>query len=298
MIFSRSVTLLVFSLWTCVAAGQSYLIKPGDQWRYYDVKAEPGNNWQQNPEISIDWPKGKAPLGYGENNEATITSFGEQAKNKIITQYFVKMFTVENKALIDSLQMHLQVDDGAIIYLNGKVLKRFNLPQQVDHQTLANTSFIETAWVSESIDSSQLIDGVNMLAAQVHQIKPSSSDLRFNLSLSYNPSRAPILRDIKPLLVKQAQLVTQPTAKRFSRQFVINLAHSTKRLTIDAIGGSGDADLYAERNQPVKLSQWSWRSKGAGDESITIEQPSKGKYYIALYSYRPFADVRLMAKWH
>ena len=68
-----------------------------------------------------------APLRYGDDDIAIWIGFGPDEENKHITSYFRTGFEVPEDWLDSSLRMSPRCDDGAIIYLNGKEVMRYNL---------------------------------------------------------------------------------------------------------------------------------------------------------------------------
>ena len=83
---------------------------------------------------------GAAPLGYPESekhgtfgNIATIIDFGGDSQNKHATSYFRTTFEVEDLSKISTSGLITAgIDDSAIIYLNGKEIARYNLPEGED----------------------------------------------------------------------------------------------------------------------------------------------------------------------
>ena len=68
-------------------------------------------------------------LGYGDNDENTAVSYGDDASNKHITTYFRHTFTVDSIAEEGTVQVELKMDDGAVVYLNGTEVVRSNMPE-------------------------------------------------------------------------------------------------------------------------------------------------------------------------
>jgi len=102
--------------------------------------------------------------------------------------WFRHTFTVPDAAAFDGLQIDLQRDDGAIVWLNGSELLRDNLHYgAVNYTTLAVTAAggaDEQTWRSFSVPAAALVTGANTLAVQVHQAALNSSDTGFDLRLS------------------------------------------------------------------------------------------------------------------
>lgn len=165
-----------------------FLVPRGANWAYYDQSSVPPLGWSDPGFDDSPWPQGPAEFGYGEGDEATVVSFGPSATNKFITTYYRRSFQVSDPASITDLRMDLQLDDGALIYLNGTELLRINLyPGQVLPQTLAASEFsgnIEDSFYEFDIDPALLANGVNHLAVEVHQGAPDTSDQSFDMALS------------------------------------------------------------------------------------------------------------------
>jgi len=76
------------------------------------------------------------------------------------------------------------VDDGAIYYLNGVEVARFNMPAgAVNAATFSSVPHEANVFEVFPLDASPLVSGDNVLAVEVHQQSLSSSDVVFGLSL-------------------------------------------------------------------------------------------------------------------
>ena len=129
-------------------------------------------------------------LGYGNGDEATIISFGEDTGDKHATTYFRSIFSLDDPDSITRLTLQLDRDDGAVVYLNGVEVTRSNMPGgTVSYTTLAATCGSEISDID--IDPNQLLNGVNTLAVEVHQCSTQSSDVRFDLALTGFSSTLP-----------------------------------------------------------------------------------------------------------
>ena len=276
------------------------LISPAAQWQYYDKREAPGADWFQQHYDHASWPSGFAEFGYGDrdHDETTVTSFGQDADNKPITQYYVQSFKIDDIVGVNEPKLRLLVDDGAVVYLNGSEVFRLFLPATSNHNTLANDSLIEAVWIEHELDRSLLRAGENFIGVEVHQLTKHSSDISFDLALIYTAVLGSSAADVN-INAGQPVNVTVTQAKTFSAQYVVTLGEGVKSLDIAARGGSGDADLYVNFDRPANLSDWQQRSREPGNtQSVSYKSPPAGRYYITLFSYRPFGDVQLMANWH
>lgn len=181
-------TLLVVSFFAASAfATDVDLVPAGANWRYLDNGSDQGTAWRGPAFDDASWPSGNAELGYGDGDELTVVSYGPNSLQKYITTYFRRSFNVADPSLIESLTLRLVRDDGAVVYVNGAEVWRSNMPAGVvGNQTLAagNTSGAdESTFFETAIDPSVLSTGANVIAVEVHQESPGSSDLSFNLQL-------------------------------------------------------------------------------------------------------------------
>ncbi|HKQ39026.1 MAG TPA: Ig-like domain-containing protein [Verrucomicrobiae bacterium] len=158
------------------------LVSTGSVWRYFDNGTDPGALWMTSGFNDTSWPSGAAQLGYGDSDEATVISYGADPNNKYPAAYFRRSFNVANPAALTNLMVSFLRDDGGIIYLNGVEVLRDNMPSgAITYRTYAAGNS-EDATVAP-IDASLLVAGNNVLAAEVHQVNATSSDLSFDLSL-------------------------------------------------------------------------------------------------------------------
>lgn len=169
-----------------VPAQELTYIPFGSDWRYLDNGTDQGTSWRETGFNDSGWALGAAELGYGDGTEATLLTYGSQATNKYITYYFRRAFPVSDPATYRFLSMRLVRDDGAVVYLNGNEVWRENMPAGVlNHLTPASNTVggdDEGRAFERTVDAAGLwLTGTNVLAVEVHQATPGSSDLRFNL---------------------------------------------------------------------------------------------------------------------
>jgi|GEM_PF-1409427 alpha-1,2-mannosidase, putative len=162
------------------------LIAEQSTWKYLDKGQAAGNGWTEVDFDDSSWSSGEAMLGYDSYGKPTTkVSYGPNANNKYITTYFRKTFDAKDIPDILELDASLIRDDGAIVYLNGHEIIRTNMPAgTVDYGTYANATVgDERDRNGYVIDPSYLIEGKNVLTAEVHQVNATSSDIAFEFSL-------------------------------------------------------------------------------------------------------------------
>jgi chitodextrinase len=159
----------------------------GDVWKLNDSGANLGTAWREVGYDDAAWKSGPTEFGYGEGDEATVLSWGTNATAKPITVYGRSTFDAGSVSDVTGLRLRLLVDDGAVVYLNGTEIHRFNLPTGTITSTTRASRYIagaeERQWRTIDLPASALRPGANTLAVEVHQDAPSSSDLSLNLEL-------------------------------------------------------------------------------------------------------------------
>lgn len=166
----------------------SQYIAPGTSWRYLDGGAVAATDWKSAGFDAAAWQVGNAELGYGDGDEATVLSFGANSSKKPITYYFRRSFDAGGSVSdVTALALRAIVDDGAVVYLNGQEIWRFNLPAgEITATTRAVTAVAgsdESRWRTIELPAGALRAGENVIAVEVHQDLPGSSDLSLNLDL-------------------------------------------------------------------------------------------------------------------
>ena len=159
----------------------------GSDWKFQDSGEDLDPSWSEPKFDDGDWKSGPAPLGYGDPDIATETSYGDDEKNKHITTYLRTKFKLPANKEATALQAKLRCDDGAIITLNGREVIRYNLP---DEGVTSKTNAVEIIsgdkekeFLDFEIDPVSLQKGSNLLTVEMHQRGPTSSDLIFDMKL-------------------------------------------------------------------------------------------------------------------
>jgi hypothetical protein len=160
------------------------LVPTGSIWKFLDNGSNQETEWRESSFDDSAWQSGPAKLGYGDNDEATVVSYGPSPGNKYITTYFRHSFNVADPSAFASLILQILRDDGLVIYLNGTEIWRNSMPAgDITHTTRAAVATEALDFLEVSISSSQLLTGTNVIAVEVHQIDTGSSDLALDLQL-------------------------------------------------------------------------------------------------------------------
>ncbi len=174
------------------------LLDRGHQgWRYWDKGERPPKEWNTKDFDDTAWSTGAAPLGYGEDDIATTISFGEQENNKHPVAFFRFTFQVDAPDVNPVWIGELRCDDGAAVYLNGKSIYRYNMPDgDLTEATFASgtlSGLAESSYHAFYVEGGYLKAGENVLAISVHQANAGSSDLVMDFALKGGPEASNLL---------------------------------------------------------------------------------------------------------
>ncbi len=157
------------------------LVARAATWRYLATGVDPGTNWAAIAFDASAWNTGAAELGFGDGGEATVLAGGRT------TYYFRATFVLTNAASYNDLDLFVRRDDGVVIYLNGTEVTRNNMPTgTVTGSTLALATIAgadESTYTEFDILHTLMVNGTNVLAAEVHQANGGFVDLSFDAEL-------------------------------------------------------------------------------------------------------------------
>lgn len=192
---------LVFASGKTGLSGALYwnnLIRQGDTWKYIVPATEPSAAWRLPGFNDTSWLSGKSGIGYGDNDDATIIS-------NCISVFMRKSFQVADTAKVYSSLLHIDYDDAFVAYINGNEIARNNIGASGtipawdaradgNHEALMYSGGSPEAFLYEGIRK-YLKPGENILAIQIHNYGPTSSDLTgipfFSLYTTEPPSIPP-----------------------------------------------------------------------------------------------------------
>jgi len=152
-------------------------------WRYFLPTTSIGTNWTKASYNDVSWPSGTGGWGYGDGDDNTVLP------NPTVTVYVRMPFIVIDTAVIGSAFLHMDYDDGFVMYLNGKELTRANIgitgqPPAVEdlayeeHEALMYQGMTpEGFFISEKDLKQAITNGINILAVEVHNNDSLSDDM-------------------------------------------------------------------------------------------------------------------------
>ncbi len=166
------------------------LFDRGSLWYYYDQGSLDGENWTAS--VNSSWSRGASPLGYftsDTNNERgyqTFLDYGGDTNNKRPTYYFTRSFTLATAPKpSERFVLNFTCDDGAIIYVNGKEVGRYNMPSgTITYSSYASHyAYDNPDQGSLEIPYSSFKRGSNVLAVELHNCDNHSTDVMWDADL-------------------------------------------------------------------------------------------------------------------
>ncbi len=187
--------LLLLGGLTTLRAQTPPLLSYSDPWQYLITNGLPTGGW-----TNINYPPGESwffgssvfafPLDEPMPSPYTIaqTMLSTNYNSLIVTSFYFRttLVVTQNFATNVVINGGAVIDDGAVIYLNGREVTRFRMPTgNISHTTLANAGGeVGTRIDSFSIPGTNFIRGTNVLAVEVHQDAHTSSDVVFGMQLT------------------------------------------------------------------------------------------------------------------
>jgi len=167
----------------------SAVIQDADAWRWRYVPDAPPAGWNTLGYDASGWNLGGAVLGFGDASVVTNINTYATTAERPKAAYFVRTFQVSDTSKVTKLVLNSVADDGAVIYVNGVEVGRQNMPSgPVDQNTFASsarrTSVAEASPLVIEVPTSLLVNGTNVVAAEVHLNFRGTADVTFHLRAS------------------------------------------------------------------------------------------------------------------
>ena len=250
-----------FAGWKQKATATNQIVKLNDTWKYYDKGAAP-SNWTATSFNDNGWASGQAPLGYGMTGVKTTVSYGPNVSSKYPTTYFRKTIKLESTPTrSDIFLLNYQIDDGFVVYVNGREAGRFQMPSgNITFNSFASSyAGDEPLTGTIEISSSLFKSGDNVIAVEIHNNKADSRDIFW-----------------------AAEVFTTmgSTSEDFvSTDPVINLSSSDNTVSLIAcFAPISDAEKAAQGLTPVRINEVS------AQNGIYVNEQFKRNDWLELYN--------------
>lgn len=162
----------------------------GSNWKVNDFSF-PGSTWTNSAFDDSSWRVLPGAIGFDlarYTNLSSVVYDGVSSTNdRKATYYLRNTFTVASTTDVGAVSLQVNLDDGAVIYLNGELLSNIRCNVGSDYTNYATVASPNNGMVADSVTVpvSALVNGTNTLAVELKQIGPGSSDIRFDAALSY-----------------------------------------------------------------------------------------------------------------
>ncbi len=151
------------------------LVPIAGAWRFDDTGTDLGTAWREPGYNDSGWTSGAGLLAFSTGTLPAATNTALAADRS--TYYFRTAFNFSGATSNLSFSLRSVVDDGAVFYLNGVEIYRLNMPAgAVDYGTSASGPVGDAGYVGPiTLPASALVQGVNVLAVEVHQVTSATT---------------------------------------------------------------------------------------------------------------------------
>jgi hypothetical protein len=178
------------------------LLSITNEWKYYQ-SGDPGASWRDTTFNDTSWPVGRALLQV-ENDALPAPKNTTLAIGKT-TYYFRTRFVFPTNAAGWKLEARTVIDDGAVLYLNGSELARLGMAAgTVNYDTHANRTVGNARFEGPfELPATNLREGENLLAVEVHQSSSDSADITFGLKLDATMTVTNVHANVIPVVLNE-----------------------------------------------------------------------------------------------
>ncbi|MDB6071744.1 MAG: repeat-containing protein, partial [Verrucomicrobiales bacterium] len=169
------------------------LIAEGAAWHFLDDGTDPGAGWAEVDSAEDAWPTGGAPLGAAVTWKQTTLRrnlSGDIKQPSIMSFYFRHAFAKPELGERRNLWVTSQYDDGIVLYLNGAEIRRINMAEGPVNPSTPASEYQNKPGTDQFQLPASLLKERNVLAAEVHQREPTSTDIYFDATLAAVPATA------------------------------------------------------------------------------------------------------------
>ncbi|MCX8156387.1 MAG: lamin tail domain-containing protein [Verrucomicrobiae bacterium] len=159
-------------------------------WRYHAEGTDLGTTWRNVGYNDAAWPSGPGLFGKPQSISYPIPTGTLLNELGQTTVYFRTRFVYTGETNGFQLALSHYIDDGAVVYLNGTEILRYNMPAgTIVHSNNASASVSGNAPLIGPLmlPLTGLVAGTNVLAVEVHQAS-GSTDMAMAMNLTLTRS--------------------------------------------------------------------------------------------------------------
>ena len=185
-----AISTAIFCCLTFTQSGQSQnsidhwetVVFAEDDWKYFVGTAEPDSNWSYLNFNDSLWSLGQGGFGYGDGDDNTTLIPAQSV-------FIRKEFSLFDTSIIQSVILNADYDDAFVAYINGVEIARANIgavgvpppfyepANQPREAEMYQGGEPEYFTILPLMLNQILVEGVNILSLQVHNVDIFSSDL-------------------------------------------------------------------------------------------------------------------------
>ncbi len=168
------------------------IIPATNDWKYNYSSGDNGEKWKELDYDDSNWLMGNGIFGFGEDFIDTELRKGDLA------YYFRFFFTLDSKPEdFTFLNLSAIYDDGFVVYINEQEALRSFMPASVTIDSITKAYNHESNGYEDfdiTSEADSLVEGENIIAVEVHQAALTSSDLVWDMELTYSLQEVNITR--------------------------------------------------------------------------------------------------------
>jgi hypothetical protein len=291
------------------------LLSVGDNWKYNQTAIDLGTDWilRTYSDSGLAWSNGPGAFDAKSTPRATVA--GEtvgtqlalkQSGTNRVTYYFRTHMDFHpwtgGDGIDGSLNATAVIDDGAVFYINGKEGYRVGVDSTTYDAWSSRTVVDPTSYEYFTLPVTNMVDGDNVIAVEVHQCNATSSDISFALQL--DSAVYPRLRDTNAPVVVELIPAAGSTVPSLN-QLEVHLSEGVKGvhaadLLINGLPAanvtaySPDVYVFEFPQPPTGVVQVAWASAaGIIDLSANSNLFSGGTYGYVLNPNALITTVRI-----
>jgi len=304
---SRTLVLLALALMSWHARAD-ILVPTNSVWRFMrgtnEASAPTGREWRTNTFDDSSWETGQAPFYFGTNYNPGSGTFLSDMQSNYFCIFLRSSFVITNPAPVIGLSNRPFAEDGYVIWLNGIVMRQFNLFGSTNtflpYNTNANVASFSPTWANLNIFTNHVRPGTNVFAIQVfNRTTNDINGVRYDDGDFFaNPELAVVFADIAPPLVQSLAPAAASTVTNLA-QLAITFNEPVTNVSAANLRVNGQAATTVTASNANTLYTFRFPVPAAGNVLVTWDPASLIKDLAgnifngtnASYAFTHFLDV-------
>ncbi len=205
------------------------LVAIDSAWMFWPFEEPPAGGWQQPEFDDRAWPGPNFGI-FASDPDMIPDPLNTSLSLGPVAFYFRQRFTFPGSTNGVTLRLRHLIDDGAVVYLNGREILRTGMPEGPVYPVTEAAREVDNALYEGPFDIpvTNLVSGENLLAVEVHQSSAYSEDVAFGLEAeALIPAPQPArFWYAKFLATRRLQLVLSgETGRSYALESSTNLVH-------------------------------------------------------------------------